>query len=397
MASLLGAGQADEVEEPYSPNYVEHWNRTFEICPDERGLVDPETLGARLDRYIVNMDYVQYLWKDSPERALLIAFVERTILLSPDIQIDNALCISLGTLGDRLWEPYHGSPMWAFIGKFWADNFSFHQLAVFETVLDTLKKKFDINKVAFQDMSFGDADVAFLQQRGHTVIPYPARAIAEADFEHGRHLDSRIGQQFSSSTFLFCPYLANKVIIEAVVALKPSLYLGTDFYCWISREDLANPGYPTPSAWDEFKTFAASRHYKNVRVLDPYGPYEPNQGFHWKRDPEDKSAAEREQERHKARETQNEIVNFWLGKNATERDKRKRKASTRSAMTETEKKMAKLEAKFRAHWSKVAEEEESKAGQDEKVGTKEDAGQLKLNKTDGEFNEKEKQDTAAIH
>ncbi|MCJ1308493.1 hypothetical protein MMC25_002146 [Agyrium rufum] len=117
-------------------------------------------------------------WDHSPDQKLIIHFLENKILRTGHVQIDKALCLGLGCFGSRDLPEYYGTEISGEHGKFWADNFSFIQLLVFETVVNVLGRKSAVQEVAFQDPGFNVADQIFLERRGYTVLDVPASEIA---------------------------------------------------------------------------------------------------------------------------------------------------------------------------------------------------------------------------
>ena len=49
-------------------------------------------------------------------------------------------------------------------------------------------ERLDVERSVLQDLGFTAADVTFLRERSHMVIPYPARAMARASIKLGNPL-----------------------------------------------------------------------------------------------------------------------------------------------------------------------------------------------------------------
>ncbi|MCJ1308038.1 hypothetical protein MMC25_001688 [Agyrium rufum] len=359
MASSPVSDDAGTTVEPYSPDSVQDLKRLYRFLPGSPVILDTETLETKIQRYDDNLKSIQEKWVDSPQRASLIDFIEEKILPMTDLDVDSALCLGLGPLDQLYWPEYFTHEISGERGRFWADNFCFIQLLVFETVVDTLKRKFDIKHVMFQDPAFHDPDQAFLERRGHTVVPFPASEMTKATFPERLGFGARSQRQLSSNTFLFCPFLDRGALVEAAAVLKPKLYLGTDFLIWAACFDLASSKYPTAELWQEFEDFAWSRDYEPVPIL--CGLLSLDQGFHWQRDLKDEVALKKLRERYQALEVEHAPQKKYIEQRNSDRAARRENPSVSLEMIETHREILRLEKNFRALWAKAAEEDELKA------------------------------------
>ena len=78
----------------------------------------------------------------------------------------------------------------------------------------------------FQDPHFTTADCEFLIQRGYSVLPYTLEEDASGDTPFNYNVLNFI----SRSAFLYAPHLYHSVAVEAVCAIKPTLYFGDDLF-----------------------------------------------------------------------------------------------------------------------------------------------------------------------
>lgn len=193
-------------------------------------------------------------WETSLHEEDLVKTIREKIF-PQDIFIDSALCLGLGRIGEARNRSLPGKLNLSFLQRSkmtWEDqcdaeqknldliargerNWGLYQLIVFETVLHTLREKFTIDIVQFQDPRFTSIDEKFLEQKSYTIAPYPAdRPLV--DYGNWIPLDHNILSFASSSTFFFAPYLDRPVVVEAICAVKPELYLGNDLLA-----DIYNP------------------------------------------------------------------------------------------------------------------------------------------------------------
>ncbi|MCJ1306419.1 hypothetical protein MMC25_000061 [Agyrium rufum] len=361
--TTLPPDSADLAEEVYSPDTIETIKRFYHVDEDLERTDDAKCIAEKLENYEANVLYVQEQWEGSPDQEKLRKFIKSTILPLDELEIDSALCLGLGPLDFDEYSEYFGTELFGEQEKFWADNFRFIQLIIFETVIDMLKERFDIKVVAFQDPKFGAADEAFLQDRGHQVIPYPASEVAKATHKHRFHLDPEIRQQFSSKTFLFCPRLEIQVLVDAVLAWKPMLYLGTDLFTYLNTTDLVWRKFSSAPLWPELERFVWSRNYEPIQTIsyliaDPL----PDQGIHWQIDHEDKAAVEEMRKRFLHRESRDEDSNKFLRQREERRKATKATPEQAIEMLETRRELLCIEAKFRKHWSRKADEEGTSQG-----------------------------------
>lgn len=102
-------------------------------------------------------------------------------------------------------------------------NRSLFQLILFETALLILEEKFKLPQVCFQDPRFSQADVDFLEGRGHEVLPYSKPGNGE-----GLMCDLQMLKRVSKSTFLYAPYLNYNPLAEIIGVGRPGLILSCD-------------------------------------------------------------------------------------------------------------------------------------------------------------------------
>jgi len=88
-----------------------------------------------------------------------------------------------------------------------------------------------IDTVIFQDPHFTTADCEFLKQRGYSVLPYTL----EEDIHGDTPFDHNVLSLLSNSAFLYTPYLYHSVAVEAVCAIKPTLYFGDDLFTRLTK------------------------------------------------------------------------------------------------------------------------------------------------------------------
>ncbi|MCJ1249696.1 hypothetical protein MMC30_006922 [Trapelia coarctata] len=120
-------------------------------------------------------------------------------------------------------------------------NMSLYQLLLFESVLRCLRSKFEIPYSIIQDPELTAADRAFLQERGHTVLPYPSRP--GFSFRSGVDFpfDSSLLERISNETFSFAPNLDFSVVVDAILAFRPLLYYGHDMFLDGASPHLLHP------------------------------------------------------------------------------------------------------------------------------------------------------------
>ncbi|KAL8718786.1 MAG: hypothetical protein Q9225_004118 [Loekoesia sp. 1 TL-2023] len=96
------------------------------------------------------------------------------------------------------------------------------QLAAFETILEILRQRFEIEDIVFQDPAMDKLDKAFLRERGYTVVQHPEAQNA-----------------MTSTTFLYCPCISWEAVWEFLIVDHPALYYGPrfqDFDSMLSEE-----------------------------------------------------------------------------------------------------------------------------------------------------------------
>ncbi|PVH77939.1 hypothetical protein DL98DRAFT_534354 [Cadophora sp. DSE1049] len=94
------------------------------------------------------------IWNSSSSNAELVRLIREEILTQAMIPLDKALSLGLGSFETESFEC--GPVRW--------DRCA--QLVVFETALETLRKKFNIKQVYLQDPDFTKVDVRILEERG---------------------------------------------------------------------------------------------------------------------------------------------------------------------------------------------------------------------------------------
>lgn len=83
------------------------------------------------------------------------------------------------------------------------------QLAAFETILEILRQRFEIEDVVFQDPAMDELDKTFLGERGYTIVQHPEAQNA-----------------MTSTTFLYCPCISWEAVWEFLIVDHPALYYG---------------------------------------------------------------------------------------------------------------------------------------------------------------------------
>lgn len=203
---------------------------------------------------------IKSIWHGSLQKQALLTTMRRELLKFRTIRIDTAVCLGLGSMdhakptlevelsateidnseGCYSWEDEvpldhepdievntgHNKLSTTFLNR------SLYQLIIFETVVECLKFVFKLDHIYFQDPKFSQSDIAFLQQRGHTILPYTMKPDKNKDAP----LDPGILKYITQSTFVFAPALDLQVFAEVVCAGKPALLLSQD-----PLEDLAYP------------------------------------------------------------------------------------------------------------------------------------------------------------
>ena len=234
--------------------------------------------------------------------------------------------------------------------------------------------------MAFQDPEFTPADKAFLEGRGHIVIPYPASEMAKATLELGRALDPNIVRQYSSKSFLFTPYLEVHILARAVHALKPNLYLGIDLFKIATHPRLvsvflppltkvslgfalltlsnmkADPDHPCNPLVKELDAFAWSRDFEHVPALCP-DPADINISLHWPRDPKDESVLERVKAHWREGGDEREKFRKQLAAHEVWTEERMKNPEEAVKIMEEKMEVLRLQEKFQAVWKERVEKE----------------------------------------
>jgi hypothetical protein len=157
-----------------------------------------------------------------------------TLLSEDNIVVNNALCLSIGSLEHANMGPLPGGCLdpdswdavyFPSVGSGRQRNEGLYQLLVFETVLSCLREKFTIDTVRFQDPAFTPTDHEFLRKRSHIVLDWDNPV---PDWGEDPPLDPQLRNLISSSTLCYLPHLSLTVVVEVICAGKPSLYLGDD-------------------------------------------------------------------------------------------------------------------------------------------------------------------------
>lgn len=202
-------------------------------------------------------------WDNSLQKHALRSVI-RSKLLSSTIQIESAVCLGLGSFENSKlealsaicrekefidvpipdsWDDEISSEDDLDVGDIEMNyefqkvrNQSLYQLIIFETVLEYLRDKFELlqSHTYFQDPTFSQSDVHFLETRGYTVLPYPKKSDTKRT-----PCDPTMLKYITSSTFFFAPLLDIPVVIEAISTGKPSLIL--------SGDPVGNLAYPITS------------------------------------------------------------------------------------------------------------------------------------------------------
>ena len=110
------------------------------------------------------------------------------------------------------------------------------KLLVFEIILSTLGEKFCISQARFSDPDFSPTDCAFLEERGHEVVPYPHNLVPDVDYFWRKGVlraDQRIIRNMTERTFLCAPYSTQDgkhhcTLAEVIGVVKPCLFYGSN-------------------------------------------------------------------------------------------------------------------------------------------------------------------------
>lgn len=86
-------------------------------------------------------------------------------------------------------------------------------------------EKFTIETAYFQDPMFTRNDQEFLEQRGHSVMPYSESPTGPTFFDFP--CDPLMLELLSSTTMFYAPGLMFPVALEVVARARPCLYLGS--------------------------------------------------------------------------------------------------------------------------------------------------------------------------
>ena len=121
--------------QPPSPTYEEKLWAQY----DARHNPDPKVLAKRLDSMHKDIRSIEEKWKSSEHREAILEFLDECILPIDGFRIENALCLGLGSFGWVMPEEYATEPSPR--AEWFVKNHSFHQLLVFETVVDVLSKR----------------------------------------------------------------------------------------------------------------------------------------------------------------------------------------------------------------------------------------------------------------
>ena len=143
MASF-SSSSSDETDSdwaPHSPPLEDFLQRYYHLHYDHDAPPDSEGQAKALASLHIHMDYIKDKWGKSPKREMLVEAVKKKILPAGRVEIENALCLGIGSFEKVEFAEYYGSEISGDKGEFWANNFSFIQLLVFETVLDVLSMR----------------------------------------------------------------------------------------------------------------------------------------------------------------------------------------------------------------------------------------------------------------
>ncbi|KAL8897637.1 MAG: hypothetical protein Q9207_007109 [Kuettlingeria erythrocarpa] len=128
-------------------------------------------------------------YQRSEDGGKLVRFIEQRVLGATGLVVGSCIVAGLGS--------FNSSPRARL------------QLVAFETMLEVLRWKFDIEEVMIQDPAMDQLDEEFVQERGYTILQHPEAQNA-----------------VDETTFLFCPCIPWVTIWEFLIVGRPCLFYG---------------------------------------------------------------------------------------------------------------------------------------------------------------------------
>ncbi|MCJ1358301.1 MAG: hypothetical protein MMC33_008300 [Icmadophila ericetorum] len=209
--------------------------------------LDLERILARYQNYLRR-------WKDSTSYPTLVAFFEVTLLKLEDLQVTSCICTGLGSLTES---PHLDA----------GPSASLWQLAILETMLELLGKKFTIHAVSFQDPAFNDLDEEVLQSKGYKIVQDPAAS-----------------KLMTSTTFLFAPCNGWWTIAHSLEVAHPSLFIGNNLHYFMECYTLLGLGPNANRYRDTYQSFLTGRSFKNCPPFEGHVSALEGQAIFWKPD-----------------------------------------------------------------------------------------------------------------
>ncbi|KAI4193887.1 MAG: hypothetical protein LQ346_003803 [Caloplaca aetnensis] len=137
----------------------------------------------------VDFDALAEDYRRSEDCAKMVQLVEGSVSRAKGLVIKSCILAGLGS--------FNSSPRARL------------QLVAFEVTLETLRRKFGIEKVLIQDPAMDQLDEEFVRGRGYTILKHPEAQNA-----------------IDETTFLFCPCVPWVTIWEFLVVGRPCLFYG---------------------------------------------------------------------------------------------------------------------------------------------------------------------------
>ena len=257
---------------------------------------------SMLDKYF---ELVRREWEQSSAYRNLVECLERDILASPMVLINDAFCWSLGSMemevresriklcraldtmaGMSIFEKRQDPPLqFPPVLESMSLARPLYRLTVFETVLTYLRKKFDIRQTFVHGGHLTAADIGFLQRRGYSVTLHGD--IMEAVRSDGNRCNLDALRNITSSTFLYIPSAMNNSlgIARAICEHRPSLCLTQDMFIEVPFLPVSRPingkiaalistlqfHCPTSSSNDfseAFSSYVESHYFRKVPNLE---------------------------------------------------------------------------------------------------------------------------------
>ncbi|KAG7008107.1 hypothetical protein G7Y79_00007g022320 [Physcia stellaris] len=193
-AEIRGYYEPEEPEGPLPLQDEEGYDRSWPVAD-----------GMTFD--VISAKYQQFVdaWVYHPLRRASYRTLENSVLKQGRIQITHAVCLGLGS----------------FTGAYANEQFNvlfqervLWQLIAFESWIDKLRMRFDIEHIYFQDPAFSTLDRKFLRSQGYKILHSP-----ESENYIDRH------------TFLFTPCAEQMVEESCLSTAFPALYMTNDLTC----------------------------------------------------------------------------------------------------------------------------------------------------------------------